>query len=336
MRIVKIIFFVRDDDFFMFFAEKYLGIFQLLKYRMSVIPKMPKNAKIFYCEYCDFKCSKQSNYNSHLMTTKHSLRIKGTQMVMKSYCCAICCKEYKSGHGLWYHKKKCEKQSKMPEKMPEKTHHDDDDNFSDKQLIKELLKQNNELLQKVMELASIPTTSSTITSNSHNKQQFNLNFFLNETCKNAMNMTDFIDSLQIETHELENVGKLGYVEGISKIFIRGLKELDETVRPMHCMDKKRETLYIKDNGSWNKDDNQEKVKEVIGKLGHKNFMKLMQWKQENPQHENSETKKHAQYTEMVKQVFTCITPDDDIGINKIIRKVANEVCVDKGAASLVL
>jgi len=287
---------------------------------------------LYLCTNCDFKTGNKNDFNRQLLTSKHKNKTTIEQIEHKAYCCVICNKEYKSRNSLWYHKKKCEK-TQISE---EKTHYDDDDNFSDKQLIKELLKQNNELLQKVMELASIPTTSSTITSNSHNKQQFNLNFFLNETCKNAMNMTDFIDSLQIETHELENVGKLGYVEGISKIFIRGLKELDETVRPMHCMDKKRETLYIKDNGSWNKDDKQEKVKEVIGKLGHKNFMKLMQWKKENPQHDNSETKKHAQYTEIVKQVFTCITPDDDIGINKIIRKVANEICVDKGDASLVL
>ena len=194
-------------------------------------------------------------------------------------------------------------------------------------------KQHQEMMATMLEIASKATTNNSIMNNSHNKQ-FNMNFFLNETCKNAMNIDDFIDSLQIETEELENVGKLGYVEGISNIFIRGLKDLDETKRPMHCLDKKRETLYIKNGDAWNKDEKREKVKEVIGKLGHKNFMKLMEWKMENPQHENSETKKHAQYTEIVKQVFTCITPDDDNGINKIIRKVANEVCVDKAATVL--
>jgi len=198
---------------------------------------------------------------------------------------------------------------------------------------KELVDKNMELAQKMLDIASTPKTVTH--TNSHNKQ-FNLNFYLNDTCKNAINMGDFVNSLQIDMEELENVGKLGYVEGFSNIFIRGLKDLDETKRPLHCVDKKRETLYIKDNGSWNKDEKQDRIKEVIGLIAHKNFMKLMQWKEENPQWENSETKKHAQYVELVKQVFTGITPDDENGINKIIRKVANEVCVDKGCASLVL
>ena len=289
--------------------------------------KCQKNAKIFYCEACDFKCSKQSNYNNHLLTAKHKNRTNIEQVEHKALCCENCNKEYTSRNSLWYHKKKCEKMPKTQEKMP-------DSNAVTLQKMEEIMllnyKQHQEMMATMLEIASKATTNNSIMNNSHNKQ-FNMNFFLNETCKNAMNIDDFIDSLQIETEELENVGKLGYVEGISNIFIRGLKDLDETKRPMHCLDKKRETLYIKNGDAWNKDEKREKVKEVIGKLGHKNFMKLMEWKMENPQHENSETKKHAQYTEIVKQVFTCITPDDDNGINKIIRKVANEVCVDKAA-----
>jgi len=289
--------------------------------------KCLKNAKKFYCVPCDFKCSKQSNYNNHLLTAKHKNRTNIEQIEPKALCCENCDKVYTSRNSLWYHKKKCEKMPKAQEKMP-------DSNALTLQKMEEIMllnyKQHQEMMATMLEIASKTTTNNSIMNNSHNKQ-FNMNFFLNETCKNAMNIDDFIDSLQIETEELENVGKLGYVEGISNIFIRGLKDLDETKRPMHCLDKKRETLYIKNGDAWNKDEKREKVKEVIGKLGHKNFMKLMEWKMENPQHENSETKKHAQYTEIVKQVFTCITPDDDNGINKIIRKVANEVCVDKAA-----
>ena len=288
----------------------------------------------YLCEACDFKSDNKKDYSRHLLTAKHKKVTNGDISGTTAFCCENCNKEYKSRNGLWVHKKKCEK----TQKTQEKTQHDEDEekffNMSDKEIIMQLLKQNNDLTQKMIEIASTPSTNNSHnTSNSHNKQ-FNMNFFLNETCKNAMNIDDFIDSLQIETEELENVGKLGYVEGISNIFIRGLKDLDETKRPMHCLDKKRETLYIKNGDAWNKDEKREKVKEVIGKLGHKNFMKLMEWKMENPQHENSETKKHAQYTEIVKQVFTCITPDDDNGINKIIRKVANEVCVDKAATVL--
>ena len=285
---------------------------------------------LYLCEKCNFKTGNKNDYNRHLLTAKHKNRTKIEQVEHKALCCENCNKEYTSRNSLWYHKKKCEKMPKTQEKMP-------DSNAVTLQKMEEIMllnyKQHQEMMATMLEIASKATTNNSIMNNSHNKQ-FNMNFFLNETCKNAMNIDDFIDSLQIETEELENVGKLGYVEGISNIFIRGLKDLDETKRPMHCLDKKRETLYIKNGDAWNKDEKREKVKEVIGKLGHKNFMKLMEWKMENPQHENSETKKHAQYTEIVKQVFTCITPDDDNGINKIIRKVANEVCVDKAATVL--
>jgi hypothetical protein len=253
----------------------------------------------------------------------------GDNLVTTSFCCENCKKEYKSRNGLWVHKKKCEK----TQKTQEKTHYDDSyENMSDKEIIIHLLKQNNDLSNKVIEIASTPTINNSMI-NSNNKQ-FNMNVFLNENCKNAMNITDFVNSLQIETKELENVGKLGYVEGISNIFIRGLKELDETERPMHCMDKKRDTLYIKEGDVWNKDEKKEKVKQVIGQIAHKNFMKLIEWKEENPAWENIETKKHTQYINLVKQVFTGITPDDDNGINKIIKKVATEVYVDKSASSL--
>jgi hypothetical protein len=293
----------------------------------------------YLCEKCNFKSDNKKDYNRHLLTAKHKNRTNIELLEHKALCCENCNKEYTSRNSLWYHKKKCKKTQKT-QKMPENTQ---DANAVTLKKMEEIMmlafQQNKQLVDKNMELAEkmleISSQPKTIHTNSHNKQ-FNLNFYLNDTCKNAINMGDFVNSLQIDTEELENVGKLGYVEGFSNIFIRGLKDLDETKRPMHCVDKKRETLYIKDNGSWNKDEKQDRIKEVIGLIAHKNFMKLMQWKNENPQHENPETKKHAQYVELVKQVFTGITPEDDNGINKIIRKVASEVCVDKGTTAMVL
>lgn len=244
---------------------------------------------------------------------------------MRAYCCEQCHKEYRSAHGLWYHKKKCDISEKSPKKSPDHNAVNSDDD-----IIGQLLKKNDELVNRIVELASIPkTTTTTINSNRH----FNLNVFLNQNCKNAMNMKDFVSSLEIEHAELENVGKLGYVQGISNIFIRGLRQLNESERPMHCMDKKRETLYIKDGDVWNKDDSKDKVRQVIGQIAHKNFLKMAEWKHDNPAWEDSDTKKHDQYVGMVKEVFTCITPDDDSGINKIIKRVANEVYINKDAAS---
>jgi hypothetical protein len=301
---------------------------------MPVIKKMPKNAADFFCEACDFKCCKQSNYNSHLMTAKHNLRINGNNSEIKSYCCEVCNKSYKSSHGLWYHKKKCEKMPNFPN-FPSET-------ITDKQLVLELIKQNQSLIfenkefkemlvdqsNKMLELASKPSIINTNCNNNNNKQ-FNLQVFLNDKCKNAMNMSDFLDTIQIMDDDFENIGKLGYIQGISNIFIKGLQDLDETVRPMHCNDLKRETLYIKDNDTWNKDDNKQKIRNAIAMIAHKNLKYIPVWTDANPGSFDSTTKTNDLYMKIANQVTTCITPDDDSGINKIIRNVANKVCIEK-------
>jgi hypothetical protein len=200
----------------------------------------------------------------------------------------------------------------------------------DKTLLLNLLKQNSELQQKIIELTdkSNMTINNNNHVNSHNKQ-FNLNFFLNETCKNAMNMTDFIDSLEIKATELEDFGKLGYVKGISNIFIRGLNELDETERPMHCTDKKRETFYIKENNIWEKETaSKEKIKKAIKAIVHKNFKRLPKWCEDNPASEDITSKKNMEYMHILNQVMTGISPDDN-GFNKIIKCVSAEVYLDK-------
>jgi hypothetical protein len=212
--------------------------------------------------------------------------------------------------------------------------------MNDTELVKFLLKENQEFKQliieqtgKMLELASIPktmnNTSNNINCNNNNNNSFNLNFFLNEKCKNAMNMSDFIDSIQIENDDFENIGKLGYVQGISNIFIKNLKDLDETVRPMHCNDIKREVLYIKENDVWDKDENKKQVKHAIAMIAHKNFKYIPVWTEENPQAFDGTTKKNDQYMRIANQVATAITPDDDAGINKIIRNVSQNVIIDK-------
>jgi hypothetical protein len=214
--------------------------------------------------------------------------------------------------------------------------------MSDKELIMYLLKENKEFKElildqsnkmmeqnnKMFELANKPTIGN-VNNNCNNKQQFNLQLFLNEKCKDAMNMSDFISSLQIQDEDFENIGKLGYVQGISNIFIKGLKDLDETMRPMHCNDIKRETLYIKDNDVWGKDDNKHQIRHAIALIAHKNFKYIPVWIEANPQALDGTTNKNDQYMRIANQVTTAITPDDDLGINKIIRNVANKVIIDK-------
>jgi len=223
--------------------------------------------------------------------------------------------------------------------MPDFPH----ETITDKKLLLELIKQNQSLIfenkefkellveqsNKMLELASKPYNIINANCNNTSNNQFNLQFFLNENCKDAMNMSDFINSIQIENDDFENMGKLGYVQGISNIFIKNLKSLEETKRPIHCNDIKRETLYIKENDVWDKDDNKKQVKHAIALIAHKNFKYIPVWQEANPSSFDVTTKKNDLYMRIANQVTTAITPDDDSGINKIIRNVANRVIIEK-------
>jgi hypothetical protein len=287
----------------------------------------------YECKTCDFVTSKKTNYERHIKTKKHldlHLADKDLHFSKKgandSTDC-ICGKQFKHRQSLYKHKKHCKKSILSIDDFPE--------NMTDKELIMFLLKENKEFKEliidqsnKMYEIASKPSTA-IINTNCNNKNQFNLNVFLNEKCKNAMNMSDFISSLQIQDDDFENMGKLGYVQGISNIFIKGLKDLDEAVRPIHCSDIKREVLYIKDNDVWDKDENKQKIRNVIALIAHKNFKYIPIWRESNPSASDVTTKKNDEYMRIANQVTTAITPDDDTGINKIIRNVANKVCINK-------
>jgi len=292
--------------------------------------KVAKSSSYFECNTCDYITSKKSNYDKHCETKKHKSLQNDDKLEpknLKPLLVCLCGKEFNHRQNLWTHKKKCI--------MVNKT-----SNMNETELVKFLLKENQEFKQliieqtgKMLELASIPktmnNTSNNINCNNNNNNSFNLNFFLNEKCKNAMNMSDFIDSIQIENDDFENIGKLGYVQGISNIFIKNLKDLDETVRPMHCNDIKREVLYIKENDVWDKDENKKQVRHAIAMIAHKNFKYIPVWTEENPQALDCTTKKNDQYMRIANQVATAITPDDDAGINKIIRNVSQNVIIDK-------
>jgi hypothetical protein len=215
--------------------------------------KSHKISDKYCCIICHYMTSNKKDYSKHLSTLKHKNNCLSTkindksQEIPKSYVC-ICGKEYKDRTGLWRHKKICdfEKEQDNDVKI--------DNELSDKNLIIMLMKKNDELQSMMMEVIKNGTNNTTTNNtNSHNKA-FNLNFFLNETCKDAMNIMDFVDSIKLQLSDLERVGELGYVEGISKIIVKNLKELDVTQRPVHCTDQKRETMYIKDHDKWEKDE----------------------------------------------------------------------------------
>ena len=287
--------------------------------------KMPKNAEKFYCKLCDFKCCKYSNFVMHKDTRKHKNAENGNKMITNDndfmpknaeYACK-CGNKYKHKSGLSRHKKIC-------------TIGNED--TTDKDIIMMLLKEHSEIKSLLMEVIKNGTTNNsnnTINNNSHNKA-FNLQFFLNETCKNAMNIMDFAESIQLQLSDLENVGKAGYVEGISSIIVKNLKALDITERPIHCTDKKRETMYIKDEDKWEKEDeNKKKLKKVIKKVACKNQRLLMKYKEEHPGCNYSESKFSDQYSKLVIEAMGGAGNNDEEKEIKIIKNITKEVILDK-------
>jgi hypothetical protein len=232
------------------------------------------------------------------------------------YACK-CGNIYKHKSGLSRHKKIC-------------TIGNED--TTDKDIIMMLLKEHSEIKSLLMEVIKNGTTNNsnnTINNNSHNKA-FNLQFFLNETCKNAMNIMDFAESIQLQLSDLENVGKAGYVEGISSIIVKNLKALDITERPIHCTDKKRETMYIKDEDKWEKDtEEKNKMRKVIKKVACKNQRLLSKYKEEHPGCNYSESKFSDQYSKIVIEAMGGVGNNDIEKEDKIIQKIAKEVVIDK-------
>lgn len=295
----------------------------------------------YFCEKCDYYTCKKSNYNEHLLTAKHQKSTFSNFFNQKKqfsspndFRCA-CGKIYKDKSGLWRHKKQCFPAVDISTKI--------DNEIDDKdKLIMMLIKQNTDLIKEqtdikhmvmeqqniILEIAKNGTNNTTHT-NSHNKA-FNLNFFLNETCKNAMNITDFVDSIKLQLSDLMTFGELGYVEGISNIIVKNLNDLDETIRPIHCTDKKRETFYIKDQGQWEKDEERKKVKQIIKKIAFKNERLLPQFKEKYPDYNNSDSKFSDQYSKLVIEALGGIGNDELIKEDKIIKNITKATIIDKG------
>jgi hypothetical protein len=186
------------------------------------------------------------------------------------------------------------------------------------ELIIQLLKHNSKLMD-ILENGTTNNSHNNNNINSHNKA-FNLNFFLNETCKNAMNITDFVDSIKLQLSDLMDVGELGYVEGISKIIVKNLNNLDETIRPIYCTDKKRETMYIKDEGQWEKDDeNKTILKKTVKRVSNKNIRLLPQFRERYPEYSNSCNTISDTYDKIVVEAMNC---DDDKN-HKIIKNISS-------------
>lgn len=298
----------------------------------------------YSCLICDFYTSKKYNLEKHLLSSKHKRMTNddnGGQQISKNkqdFTCD-CGKEYKHRQGLWKHKQTCSNQDIITTK--------ESNSLFDKELIMMLIKDNNELRKMMMEQQTLMidtnnkvldickngtnNTTNTLNNNSHNKA-FNMNFFLNETCKNAMNIMEFAESIQLQLSDLETIGKVGYVEGISDIIVKKLKELDITERPVHCADRKREVVYVKDEDKWEKEDaDNKKIKKVINKVTYKNQKLLPKFKEAHPGCNMAESKFCDQYSKIVIEAMGGTGDNDAEKMNKIVSNIAKEVVIDKQA-----
>jgi hypothetical protein len=295
---------------------------------------LPKICSKFYCEICDYGTSKKSSYDDHLVSAKHLKSMVGNEILPKfcsEFICPNCSKKYKDNSGLWRHKKKC------VEKEKEIENNETNEQNDSVELIKYLMKENSEFKQMIIQQnkqmiemsKNNSVTNNNNNINSHNKS-FNLNFFLNETCKDAMNIMDFVDSLKIQLSDLETVGKLGYIEGISKIIVKNLNSLDETKRPVHCTDTKREVMYVKDEDKWEKEnENKQKMRKVIKHVTHKNSKLLKEFKAKYPGCEKSSSKYSDQYDKLIIEAMGGKGDNDVEKEDKIIRNIAKTVTIDK-------
>ena len=293
----------------------------------------------FVCDYCDYKTCKSSDFKKHLSTDKHKKATNDSKMVVNDsdlspkvaskFQCE-CGKVYKYDSGYYRHIKKCNGTQISS-------------NMITTELVMELIKDNKDLKKIILEQNSTinnlvqkgVTTNTSNNSNNvnsmNNNKTFNLQFFLNETCKDAMNITDFVSNIKMELNDLETTGRIGYVEGISNIIVKNLNNLEQHMRPLHCSDLKREILYIKDNNEWTKETNEKPIlTKAIKTIANENIKQIKSWREKNPDCTDSGSKKNDLYLKIVSNSMSGTSKEEsDKNYNKIINNVAKETVINK-------
>ena len=293
----------------------------------------------YICELCHYSTSRESQYKRHIDTNKHKDNEKstccqqlstGVNNLGSKFVCN-CGKIYKERSGLWRHKKICSTNTISPS-IQEKAKSIADKDELIMFLIKEcsdyknLLIEQQSMMMKVIENGVGNNTNISNNNNNSNNKTFNLQVFLNETCKDAMNISDFVNSIKLQLSDLEKLGEVGFVEGITNIITTNLKAMDVTMRPVHCTDKKRETVYVKDENQWTKeDDTKTKLRKAIKRIADKNIRLLPQFREKYPEYNNSSSKISDKYEKMVIEVMTTDADKED----KIIRNISNATTIDK-------
>jgi hypothetical protein len=293
---------------------------------------MPKNAEIFYCKSCDFKTSKQSNYNKHLLTAKHkkSTKInknqqKNAEPILKHFTCE-CGRTYKDRSGLWRHKKKCRFLEKEVFEEKEDVKLVNNEEISVKNMLLTMMNENKELrnMLKTQQETHNKQLSNIIPKIGNNNNSISINVFLNEHCKDAINFSDFMKNISITPKDVIQTTEIGYIEGISTILMEHLKKLETTMRPIHCSDKKRLQFYIKDENMWNKD-NGEKVEQAINNISNKQIQEINQINLDNDE-----------YCDKILQV---LGPSDEEQQKKnkkeIVKRIGENLCIKDALQNVV-
>ena len=279
----------------------------------KVAQECPSN---YHCNICDYNTSRKSSYDKHLLTSKHKKQQLGDAKVAKkgdteesNFVCKKCDKQYTSRNGLWKHGKVCNE-------------------VSEKELIMMLLKQNSEL---IMKMGTNNTNSQNNNNINNNNKTFNLQFFLNEECKNALNINEFVSSIKMDLDDLEKTGLLGYAEGISNIINKNLSDLDQTMRPIHCSDVKREVFYVKNDDQWIKENETKPVlTKAIKQVAHDNIRQISEWQKKHPDCRDPDSTKNDIYLNIVSNAMSGLTNEEQLkNYEKIISNVAKKVGIEK-------
>ena len=311
--------------------------------------KGKKGQNEYICEPCDFVCCKKYSWDRHILTAKHQNATNSNKIATEKeqkgqnepkeqkFSCDKCNKEFKDRTGIWRHKKKCD----LDDLQYSITHSNQNiiskcGNLNDitnlTTLICELVKSNTDIHKSVIELCKNGTNNNSGNTNiiNSNNKTFNLQVFLNETCKDAMNISDFIESVKLQVSDLENVGKVGYIEGISNIIIKNLQALEVEKRPVHCTDQKREVMYVKEDNVWEKEDEaNKKLRKAIRMIAHKNICMFKAFREKYPDCEEYDSKKNSQYNTIVYEAMGGKGDDDYNKDTKIIKKIAKVVGIEK-------
>ncbi len=310
----------------------------------------------FYCEKCNYNTCKKYDYYKHLNTTKHKNQQESTNLSLNTeqFKCLICNKCYKERTGLWRHKKYCQEKIEIDNSV-QIIQKEDEITVTDAKLVFELLKQNNEfkelmlsqtnqMMTQMIEIAKTTNTNNTnniVNGSIHNNtnyNQFNLQMYLNETCKNAMTIDEFLDYLQPTLEELEATARLGYVEGITRIIMRGLKDLEEELRPFHCSDLKREALFVKNpDGEWEKEtDEKPLMLRFVKAVARKNFNNVNEWRKLHPNCRYHDSKSNDMFNQiMLNSTSGRTEKEQQESYQKIIKNITKEIVIDKSKKNKV-